>query len=431
METPKQPVPAFTSYQKFLIAILALLQFTVILDFMVLSPLGDILMKTLAMSPKEFGLVVSSYAFSAGASGILAAGFADRFDRKKLLLFFYIGFIGGTLFCALANSYSMLLVARIITGLFGGVIGSISMAIITDVFALNQRGRVMGVVQMGFAASQVLGIPIGLYLANQWGWHAPFLMIVLLALLIGLAVWLRMQPVNTHLALQSGTNPFAHLRHTVSNKTYQTGFLAIAFLSIGGFMLMPFGSAYLINNVKIAQEQLPFVFLCTGISSIIIMPVVGRLSDRISKFVLFTAGSVLAIIMVVIYTNMPPVPLWTVIAINVVMFMGIMSRIIPATALNTSIPDLKDRGAYMSITSSLQQIAGGLGAVVAGLIVAQPGKTSPLEHYDVLGYVVSVVIAMCIWFVYRISVLVDRKMKTQPGATPEVVGAVSNQAMAD
>ena len=156
----------FTGYEKLVIALLAVTQFTVVLDFMVMSPLGDILMKSLDINPKQFGIAVSSYAFSAGISGLLAAGFADKYDRKKLLLFFYTGFILGTLFCALAPTYELLVAARIITGLFGGVIGSIGMAIITDIFPIDQRGRVMGVVQMGFAASQVLGIPIGLYLAN-------------------------------------------------------------------------------------------------------------------------------------------------------------------------------------------------------------------------------------------------------------------------
>jgi len=147
--------PAFSPYQRFVVALLALLQFTVVLDFMVLSPLSDVLMKSMDISTKQFGWVVSAYAFSAGISGILAAGFADKFDRKKLLLFFYIGFIGGTAFCAMSNNYVMLLSARIVTGLFGGVIGAISMAIIADLFAVQQRGRVMGIVQMGFAVSQV------------------------------------------------------------------------------------------------------------------------------------------------------------------------------------------------------------------------------------------------------------------------------------
>ncbi|HLA56295.1 MAG TPA: MFS transporter, partial [Flavobacterium sp.] len=310
MEKEKLIIPPFTPHQKFIIAILALLQFTVILDFMVISPLGDILMKTLNMSTANFGFTVSAYAFSAGISGLLAAGFADKFDRKKLLIFFYTGFIAGTVFCALSNSYYMLLSARIITGFFGGVIGSVSLAIVTDLFVIHQRGRVMGFIQMAFAASQILGIPIGLYFANLWGWHSAFLMIVGLASVILILFLIYMQPVDKHLELQSDKNAFLHLWHTLGNKNYQVGFLAIAFLSVGGFAMQPFGSAFLVNNIHISQLQLPMVFFFTGLSVLIIMPIVGKLSDRIDKFKLYTAGSVLSIIMIIIYTNLGPIPLW-------------------------------------------------------------------------------------------------------------------------
>lgn len=415
---------AFTSYQKFIIAILALLQFTIILDFMILSPLGDILMKSLEITPSQFGWVVSSYAFSAGASGILAAGFADKFDRKKMLLFFYVGFVLGTLFCGIANTYEMLLAARIVTGLFGGVIGAISMAIITDIFVINQRGRVMGFVQMAFAGSQVLGVPISLYLATKWNWHVAFYMIVVVAIIIGVMVMIKMKPVNEHLKLQSDKNAFLHLWHTLQNKSYQAGFIATAFLSIGGFMLMPFGSAFLVNNVHISQEDLPLVFMFTGISSIVIMPIIGKLSDRIDKFKLFVGGSIIAIVMVIVYTSMAVVPLWQVIVINMLLFMGIMSRMIPSTALTTAIPEMKDRGAFMSINSSLQQMAGGIAAIFAGLIVTQKTKISPLEHYDILGYVVAAVILICIYFLYRVSVLAKKrdaeKTKVQVSTTAVV-----------
>jgi predicted MFS family arabinose efflux permease len=399
----------FSGYQKLVIVLLAFLQFTIVLDFMVLAPLGDFLMKSLSITPKGFGLVVSAYAFSAGASGILAAGFADKFDRKQLLLFFYTGFIIGTLCCAMSTTYEMLLGARIVTGLFGGVIGAISMTIVTDLFAVHQRGRVMGFVQMAFAASQILGIPVGLYLANIWGWHAAFFMIVGLAILIGLTILIKVKPIDQHLAVQSDKNAFLHLWHAVSNRSYQTGFLATAFLSVGGFMLMPFGSAYLINNIKITQTELPMVFMLTGVASIFMMPLIGKLSDKVDKFMIFSAGSVLAVVLILIYTNLSPVPLWEVVVLNMVLFMGIMSRMIPATTLTMSIPDMKDRGAFMSVNASLQQVAGGIAALCAGLIVTQETKSSPLQHYDTLGLVVSVMVLICGIFVYRVSVLVKKK----------------------
>lgn len=409
MEKTSGDSPTFTFNQKIIIAILALLQFTVILDFMVISPLGDILMKTLDMTTSNFGFAVSAYAFSAGISGLLAAGFADKFDRKKLLIFFYTGFIIGTVFCALSSSYMMLLMARIVTGFFGGVIGSVSLAIVTDLFVIHQRGRVMGFIQMAFATSQILGIPVGLYFANNWGWHSAFIMIAVLGVLILIAIITQMQPIVKHLEVQSDKSPFLHLWHTLSNKQYQIGFASIAFLSVGGFMLQPFGSAFLVNNIKISQLELPMVFFFTGLSVLFIMPLVGKLSDKISKFKLFAAGSILSIIMILIYTNLNPIPLWEIVVINMILFMGIMSRMIPATTLNTAIPGLEDRGAYMSISSSLQQIAGGIAAVCAGYIVHQKTKTAPLENYDILGYVIAIITLCSIFFIWRVNQLVKSK----------------------
>lgn len=402
-------MPAFTPYQKFVIVLMALLQFTIILDFMILSPLGDLLMKDLKMTTAQFGSVVSAYAISAGFSGILAAGFADKFDRKKLLLFFYIGFIAGTLFCGLANSYETLFVARIVTGIFGGVIGAISMAIITDIFSLQQRGRVMGFVQMAFAGSQILGIPIGLLLADHWGWHSTFYMVVILALVVGAMVVIKLQPLVEHLKLQSDKNALQHLWHTVKKKDYRIGFLATAMLSMGGFMLMPFTSAFLVNNVHIPQKDLFIIFFCTGLSSMIIMPIIGKVSDKIDKLKLFTIGSVIAAVMVVIYTNLPPSPIWLVIIINMILFMGVMSRMVPATALNSAVPEMYDRGAYMSVNSSLQQMAGGLAAIFAGFIVSKPSEKGPIEHFDILGYIMVGFIILCVYLVARVSKLLKDK----------------------
>ncbi|AEI50775.1 major facilitator superfamily MFS_1 [Runella slithyformis DSM 19594] len=401
----EQSTTSLSGYQKLAVGLLALTQFTVVLDFMVMSPLGDSLIKSLKITPVQFGWVVSSYAFSAGVSGLLTAGFADRFDRKKLLLFFYIGFIVGTLFCGLANSYEAIIAARILTGLFGGVIGSISMAIITDLFTLQQRGRVMGIVQMGFGASQVLGIPISLYLANIWGWKSPFMMIVGLSTLLALVIMQAMKPVTKHLELQNDRNAFSHLWHTVAKRNYRIGFLATALLSIGGFMMMPFGSVFAINNLHVTPAQLPFIFMVSGVGSLIIMPLIGRLSDKVDKFKLFSGASIWMVIMILIYTNLPAVPLWMIILFNVLMMMGIMSRMIPATTLTTAIPVMQDRGAFMSINSSLQQIAGGIASFVAGMIVVQKNNSGPLEHYNTLGLVASGISILCIYMVYRVSQL--------------------------
>ena len=411
MKQQNQASIPFTRYQKFAIFILAITQFTVILDFMVMSPMGDILMKSLNLKPSQFGLAVSAYAFSAGISGLLTAGFADKFDRKKLLLFFYFGFIIGTFLCGLANSYFFLIGARIITGLFGGVIGSISMAIIADLFDIQHRGRVMGFIQMGFSASQVLGIPIGLYLANIWGWHAPFLWVAAMALIIALLISSRLQPLTKHLLEQRDKSALKHLLHTISKKDYRVGFTATALLSIGGFMMMPFGSAFAINNLKVTQHQLPIMFMVSGLSTLVIMPLVGKLSDRINKFTIFALASGWTIIMVLIYTHLSVTPFFLVLILNILLMAGVMSRMIPSSALITGIPAMPDRGAFMSINSSLQQIAGGIAAAFAGMIVFQKTKFSPLEHYDTLGYIIVCISCISVFLIYRVSAMVKRKTK--------------------
>jgi predicted MFS family arabinose efflux permease len=404
-KTIKTEKSKFTSYQIFVIVILALTQFTVVLDFMVMSPLGDLLMKSMGLTTSQFGWSVSAYALSAGLSGLLTAGFADSFDRKKLLLFFYIGFIVGTFFCGFASSFASLLIARIITGLFGGVIGSISMAIVADLFPIEKRGRVMGFMQMGFGASQVLGIPISLYLANNFGWQSPFFMIVGLALIVWVFAIIKLEPVTKHLETPSDKSAFRHLLHTIQQKNYRIGFLATAFLSLGGFMMMPWGSAFAINNLHITPEQLPLLFMIGGVSTLLIMPIIGKFSDKVNKFKLFTYASIWLMLVVFFYTQLGPSPFLLVVFFNVTMMMGIMGRMVPSMALVSALPEMKDRGAFMSINSSLQQVAGGIAAAVGGLIVVQKDKHSPLEHYDTLGIVMILLTIICIFLLYRVSIL--------------------------
>jgi predicted MFS family arabinose efflux permease len=377
----------FTSYQVFMIALLATLQFIIILDFMVLSPLGAILIPTLKITPAQFGLVVSAYAFSAGASGLLAAGFADRFDRKKFLLFFYTGFLIGTFLCAIAPTYELLLAARIVTGIFGGVIGSVAFAIVTDLFKLEVRGRVMGFTQIAFGASQVLGLPIGFYMANHINWHAPFWMIVIFGTLLGIAIILFMKPVTQHLHATDKPNPLRHLTNNLSNTLYMRAFVSTILLATGGFMLMPFGSAFSTNNLGLTFDQVPVLYMVTGFFGIALGPVIGKLSDTMGRFQLFAIGSIVSIIMVAIYTRLGITPLWVCMILNVILFAGINARIISSSTLISAIPSLEDRGAFMSINSSIQQVSGGVASFVAGLIVIQ-APSGKLERYEILGYVV-------------------------------------------
>lgn len=395
-ETLPKKEKLFTPYQVFIIAIVSFIQFTVILDFMVLSPLSAILLPELNITPGQFGLVVSAYAISAGVAGFLAAGFADKFDRKKLLLFFYIGFLIGTVLCALATDYYFLLIARIVTGVFGGVIGSIGLAIVTDLFKLEVRGRVMGFTQMAFGASQVLGLPIGVLLAGQFNWHAPFWMIAGVGAVVGVMIFLYMKPVDEHLHLNIDRKAIHHLIQTFTFPDYLKAFLCTALLATGGFMLMPFGAAFGTNNLGLDfKTQFPLLYGVTGIFSIITGPFLGKLSDKIGKMKVFVAGTLISMATVAYYTRLGVTPFWIVVAINVVMFSGIMARMISSTALVSAIPNPADRGAFMAINSSIQQISGGIASAIAGLIVIQ-SETGKLLRYDQLGYVVIVTMLITI-----------------------------------
>lgn len=419
MSTKPTTTTPFTSYQKIVIVLLSVVQFTVVLDFMVMAPLGDMLMKSMHLNAAQFASAVSAYAFSAGISGILAAGFADKFDRKKLLLVFYIGFTGGTVLCAGATTFPLLLAGRIITGIFSGVLGASAMAIVTDLFSFDQRGRVMGFTQMSFAVSQVAGIPIGLYLANEFSWHAPFTMIVIFSMVAITFTAYLLKPVTMHLDRREKKNPLKHLQKTLSTKVYWLPFIATALLSIGGFMLMPFSTPFMINNVGVSQTQLPMVYVIMGSCSIVVLPMIGKVSDRFGKFATFLAGTFLAMLMIVVYTNLEQVPVWEVIVISTLMFAGVMSRMIPSTALMTAVPKKEDRGAFMSINSSLQQIAGGVAAVIAGWVIFQK-PDGKLVHFNVLGYVCIGLMVVCAIFMYHINNRIVRRIHYQEGETAKI-----------
>jgi predicted MFS family arabinose efflux permease len=391
----------WSGYQRFLVALLAFLQFSIVLDFMIVSPLGAVIMPDLSISPQRFGVIVSAYAFSAGASGFLAAGFADRFDRKRFLLLFYCGFIAGTTLCAFAPNYPLLLLARIVTGVFGGVIGSIVLAIATDLFPLAMRGRVMGVVQTAFSASQVLGIPTGLYLANLWGWHATFLAIILVATPVSLIIVFCMRPVADHLALKQRESPWGHLIRTLVEPRHAIAFATTGLLVTGGYMLMPFASVYTVNNLGVSLIDLPTVYLVSGMFTIFAGPLIGRASDAFGKFRTFIFGCAVSIVMVLVYTHLARVPLATVIVVNVLLFVGIFSRMIPSQALISAIPEVSNRGSFNAVSASVQQVSGGIASIIAGAVVAQ-SPAGELQGFDRLGYIVVATTLLSLGLMYLI-----------------------------
>ncbi|PZQ98783.1 MAG: MFS transporter, partial [Flavobacterium psychrophilum] len=218
--------------------------------------------------------------------------------------------------------------------------------------------------------------------------------------------------------LKKEKTAIAHLWHTIKQKKHRIGFTSTALLSIGGFMMMPFGSAFAVNNLGITENQLPMLFMVSGLSSLIILPMIGKLSDKISKLKIFTVASLWMMAMCVVYTNLSITPFLVVILINVLMMMGVMSRMIPSQALTSAIPEPQDRGAFMSINTSLQQIAGGIASIAAGLIVTSKGKGQPLEHYDMVAYVIVVISLISIWLMGRVNKIVEAKATKLPTSAP-------------
>jgi predicted MFS family arabinose efflux permease len=408
MSEEKGKTTPFTSYQILLIGIFSFMLFTIVVDYMTLPALSAILLPELQITTKQFGFLVSVYAFSAGASGFLATGFADRFDRKKLLLVYYSGFLLGMVLCAVANSLLALLIARAITGIFGGVVASICFAIVADVFEIDQRGRVMGYVQMAFAASHIAGLPLALYLATNFHWHLTYWVFFILGLIIMGIIFLKVNAINEHLHIEKKENILTHSLNIVGKSEYWTVFSNNVLLVLGDVMFMTFYAAYSTNNLGLSLDDLPLLFAIGGMATIVFSPIMGRLSDKYGKLKVFTIGTSLAITMIAIFSYLGSAPLWLIVILHTLLFIGINARMIASTALATVVPKQQDRGAFMALDSSFQQIAGGVGATAAGLIVYQLSD-GMIEGYPTLALVVISMMLGTIGLMYTINRIVGRK----------------------
>ncbi|MEZ4954358.1 MAG: MFS transporter [Saprospiraceae bacterium] len=377
----------FTPYQIFLVATISLALFTVVVDYMTLPALSAVLLTELNITTEQFGLIVSAYAFSAGISGILTAGFADKFDRKKLLAFYYGGFLIGVISCAVVQNLTAFIIARIITGIFGGVVASICFSIVADLFATDQRGRVMGFVQMAFAGSQILGLPAALYVATNFNWQFSFWSIAALATVVLIIIILKINPITDHLENTNIENPLNHIFKTLKSRDYLTVFSNNILLVFGDVMFMTFGSAFATNNLGIFLDDLPLLYGATGVATFIFGPYIGQLSDRFGKLKVFVIGSIFTIILIGIYSHLGNTPFWLVVTLHTFLFMGVNARMISSSALATVVPKASDRGAFMAVDASLQQIASGLAATAAGLVVFQTAEGT-IDHYPRLGWLV-------------------------------------------
>jgi predicted MFS family arabinose efflux permease len=301
------------------------------------------------------------------------------------------------------------------------------MAIIADLFPFQVRGRVMGTIQMAFGAAQVMGLPLGVIFSTHWGWHAPFMMILVVGVPVGLVIASRLQPIAEHLKVPSTRDPLRHVAATVSQGRYLRTFLATTMLTTGGFMLMPFGSTFTEHNLGIPFATQKWIFMSTGVVILIAGPLLGRAADAIGKYKLFVIGSLAGAAIVAFYCNLGWTPLAAVVGINAVLFVAVTSRMISAQALISAVPDMPDRGTFMSVNAAVQQFAGGIASSVAGLIVAQ-APDGHLLRYGVLGWVVVAAMGLTIALMYPINVAVMRKTALAAEAAAAASAGVAAKA---
>ena len=354
---------------------LAAVQFTSIIDFMVIMPLGPQLMRTLAISPAQFGLIVSSYTLSAGVAGVVASSVVDRFGRKAAFLSLYVGFLIGTLFCGLAPSYGLLLAARVVTGAFGGVLGGMAMAIVGDVFPEERRGRASGTLMSAFSLASVVGVPFGLFLGTRLGWHAPFLMLVALGLPILLFGVRALPPLQGHLGRpRAGTG--ARLVEMYTRPNHLRAFALIVALMFGTFMVVPFISPYLVANVGVLEHDLPWIYVGGGVLSLVTSPLIGRWADRSGKFHVYRIIAPCSALMMIAITVLPRCDttrgaLAVAVAAVSLLIVSNSGRMVAAMAMVTGSVEPRLRGGFMSAYSSVQHVAAGLGSFVAGLVLTR------------------------------------------------------------
>lgn len=380
-----------TFKERMILAILASLNFTHILDFMIMMPLGNYLMPHFKIDAQFFSWIVASYPVTACVSGLIAAFYVDQFDRKKVLLFAYTGFLIGTLCCGLAPDQYLLMAARILTGFFGGLIGAQVLSIIADTFAYEKRGRAMGTIFMAFSVASVFGVPFSLYLANKISWHAPFIFIAILGVPIIFLIAKYLPAQRHHLepkelsAERFKPNVFKVLQETFSNRSQVIALLMSGCLMLGHFMIIPFINPYMEFNVGFSKQQTPLIYMVGGVCALLTSSLIGKLADKHGKFKIFSICLIISLIPIFIITDMPAIPFYAVLSVFGFWFTFSTGRNIPAQAMISTVVNPAQRGQFMSFNSSFQQLFTGMASIIAGFVVSQDSQ-GRIMHYNRLGY---------------------------------------------
>jgi predicted MFS family arabinose efflux permease len=367
-----------------LLLVLAGVHFSNCIDFVIMMPLGPRYERELHIQPEQFGWLVSIYAFAAGLSGLLSAFVIDRFDRKRALLFLFAGFTAGTLLCGVASTYSLLLAGRFIAGAFGGILGAVALAIIGDVFPEERRGLATGVVMSAFSVATIIGVPAGLTLAQYLGTGSPFVALAALsAVFLGMAAFL-LPSLRGHLhGPHHAVSPWGALVQPAHLRAYAL----MVTLVMGMFTLVPYLPAFLIDNVGWRESDLRWMYLFGGLVTLVTNPLFGRLADRFGKRIVFRVMALMTMIPILLLTNLGRTPLVTGLLLTTMLIVFSSARMIPALALITSSARPAYRGSFMSVNSSVQQMAMGLAALLAGVLLHRAGPGQPVEGYPLVGLV--------------------------------------------
>jgi DHA1 family inner membrane transport protein len=379
---------------------LSAMQFISIVDFMIVMPLGPLLMDTLGIDTLQFSWVVSGYTLAAGVAGIAAATALDRVGRRSAYIVLSVGLLVGTLACGVATDYPLLVAARCLTGAFGGVLGGLSYAIVADVFPEERRGRATGVLMSAFAVASVVGVPAGIALATRCGWRVPFFVLAALGLpLVGMAGW-TMPALTGHLC---GTRqrPLAQLLDTLTRPSHRRAFTLTAILMFGAFSVIPYISAFYVSNAGVTEAQLPIVFVAGGLLTLVSTPLVGRLIDACGALPVFRCVVSLAAVMTLVVTHLPAVGLAVAAPAAALMMASNAGRLVAVVAVVTASIEPRRRGGFMSVNASVQHLASGLGTLCGGLIL-EGGAGEPLRHFGTVGILAVAVTLTSLWFAGRV-----------------------------
>jgi len=401
IEEISQGQPSHSRSRELLILfILAAVQFTTIVDFMIVMPLGPQLMRTLKIGTAEFGLIVSSYTFAAGISGLLASSIVDRFARRSTFMVLYAGFLAGTFLCAVAPTYHTLVGARIATGGFGGILGGMAMTIIGDVFPEERRGRATGSLMTGFALASVAGVPLGLVLGTNYGWHVPFLALVIGGIPLLLLTPLAMPPLNQHVH-QVRSHPLKSVIETFSRPNHLNAFALTIALMIGSFTVFPYVSTYFVANVGMTEEQLPVIYVFGGALTLIASPIVGKLTDRFGKLRIYRIIAPMSALLLLAITHLPRVHMSIAVLVFGSLMVSNVGRMIAAMAMITGSVEPHRRGGFLSANSSVQHISCGIGAYLGGLIITQ-AEGGPIHNFGTVGWIAAASTFVTLWLAGRV-----------------------------